>query len=91
MNYRGHIENGMVVFDQPPPLPDGTPVRVEAIAPPAADFWRSTTLEELAASQGVSAPASVEELVGGWPAEELNDDFEQAFTRWREQELDPRQ
>jgi hypothetical protein len=89
MNYRGRIENGMVVLDQPLPLPDGTPVRVEAIAFPPADFWRSTTLDELAAGQGVTAPASVEELVGGWPVEELNDKFEQEFTRWRELELEP--
>ena len=90
MNYRGHIEKGMVVLDQPLPLPDGTPVRVESIAPPAADFWRSSSLDELATEQGVSAPASVEELVGGWPADELNDDFEETFTRWRERELEPR-
>jgi hypothetical protein len=27
--YRGTIKNGVVVFDGPPPLPEGTPVRVE--------------------------------------------------------------
>jgi len=55
-----------------------------------ADFWRPSTLGELAAGQGVSAPASVEELVGGWPADELKDHFEDAFTAWREHELEPR-
>jgi hypothetical protein len=29
--FDGHIENGVVVFDQPVPLPDGTPVRVEPL------------------------------------------------------------
>jgi hypothetical protein len=33
MSLEGHIERGMVVLDQPLPLPDGTLVRVEAIAP----------------------------------------------------------
>ena len=33
-SYTGQLRNGMVVFEgQPPPLPDGTDVRVEAIAP----------------------------------------------------------
>ena len=35
MSLIGHIENGTVVFDTPPDLPDGTPVRVEPIAVPA--------------------------------------------------------
>ena len=26
--YRGHVANGVVVFDEPAPLPDGTEVRV---------------------------------------------------------------
>lgn len=30
MSFHGHIENGVVVFDQPVTLPEGTPVRVEA-------------------------------------------------------------
>ncbi|MFL5328781.1 MAG: hypothetical protein ACJ8C4_07680 [Gemmataceae bacterium] len=31
----GHIENGVVVFDQPVSLPNGTPVRVEISTSPA--------------------------------------------------------
>jgi hypothetical protein len=27
----GHVQNGMVVFDQPVSLPNGTPVRVEVV------------------------------------------------------------
>ena len=33
MTYRGKIKNGVVVFEQAPPLQDGTIVRVEADAP----------------------------------------------------------
>jgi hypothetical protein len=35
MIYRGHIRNGLVVFDTPVPLPDGTEVRVEPLGSPA--------------------------------------------------------
>jgi hypothetical protein len=33
MSFQGHIENGVVVFDEPVAIPEGTAVRVEAIAP----------------------------------------------------------
>ena len=29
MTYRGHVENGVVVFDEPVLLPDGLPVQIE--------------------------------------------------------------
>ena len=32
MTYSGHIENGRVVFDGAPGLPDGTPVVVSVVA-----------------------------------------------------------
>ncbi|MBO0697115.1 MAG: hypothetical protein J2P46_01855 [Zavarzinella sp.] len=34
MSFTGHISGGHVVFDQPVPLPEGTPVRVEPIEQP---------------------------------------------------------
>ena len=34
MLLEGHIRNGVVVFDEPVSLPDGTPVRVEPIEKP---------------------------------------------------------
>ena len=48
------------------------------------------SLDELAKRQGVSAPGVVADLFGGWPADELNDDFEEAFLHWRECELEQR-
>jgi hypothetical protein len=89
MSFQGHIEKGMVVVDRPLPLPDGTPVRVEPIEP--ANFWQSVSIDELADRQGVKAPKSVDELLGGWPADELNDDFDAASLHWRERELENRQ
>ena len=32
MSFTGHIVDGQVVLDEPAPLPDGTPVRVEQTA-----------------------------------------------------------
>ena len=34
MSFEGHIENGVVVFDESVTLPDGTAVRVEPVLPP---------------------------------------------------------
>ena len=31
MTFHGHIHNGVVILDEAPPLPEGTPVRVEVI------------------------------------------------------------
>ena len=31
MTYRGHVENGAVVLDEPLELPDGTVVRIEPL------------------------------------------------------------
>jgi hypothetical protein len=31
MILQGHIRNGVVILDEPPKLPEGTPVRVEAV------------------------------------------------------------
>jgi len=41
MSFTGHVENGVVVFDNPNALPDGTAVKVEALAPPARPTKRS--------------------------------------------------
>ncbi len=40
MSFHGHVENGVVVFDVPISLPNGTAVRVEPMAAnqPAADW-----------------------------------------------------
>jgi hypothetical protein len=88
MIYKGHIENGVVVFAEPIPLAPGTEVRVEAVAPAGADFWEPCSLEELARRQGVPVPESPEEMVGGWPDDELHDGFEEAVALWRERELE---
>jgi len=89
MTFQGHVEKGMVILDQPLPLPDGTPVVVEP-RPKTADFWQPCSLDELAQRQGVSAPRSPDDLLGGWPADEIDDDFEEALLSWRDCELEHR-
>jgi len=37
MVYHGHIQNGVIVFDNQPPWPEGTRVRIEAIQPAPSD------------------------------------------------------
>ncbi len=88
MTFQGHVEKGMVVLDELLPLPDGTPVVVEPIPRTSGEFWGSRSLDDLAKQQRVSAPRAVEDLLGGWPADERNDDFEEAFLSWRKGELD---
>ena len=68
-----------MILDRPLPSPDGTSVHVEPIAVALDDFWRSCSLEELARLQGVTTPGRVEALLGGWPADERDDHFEEAF------------
>ena len=41
MPYHGHIQNGVVVLDEPVPLPNGTEVRIEPV-----DSERRPTLAE---------------------------------------------
>ncbi len=49
------------------------------------DFWSGRTLEELARMQNVRPVERLEEIIGGWPAEELQDGFEEELARWRQE------
>lgn len=88
MSLHGHVKNGSVVLHEPLPWPDGTPVIVEAVPTPPPGFWQSYSLDELAVQQDVSAPRSPVELLGGWPMDELDDDFDGYLQRWREAKLE---
>ena len=48
------------------------------------DFWTGPTLEELARMQNVRPVERLEDTVGGWPAEELQDGLEEELARWRQ-------
>lgn len=47
-------------------------------------FWSSPTMEELAKMQNVRPVERLEDLIGGWPVEELQDGFEEELARWRQ-------
>jgi hypothetical protein len=46
-------------------------------------FWSGPTLEELAETQNVRPVERLEQVLGGWPKEELQDGFEEELARWR--------
>ena len=68
MGYRGHINHGVVVFDEHAPLADGQQVTVEPVAPiekiDPDRFWQKRTMEQLALEQGLGEPRPLEELIG---------------------------
>jgi hypothetical protein len=51
----------------------------------AGEFWRGLSFEELARLQGVKPVERLETLLGGWPAEEVEDGFEAELAGWRYQ------
>jgi hypothetical protein len=55
--------------------------------PPMAEFWRGASLDDLARQQGICPVEHLEDLLGGWPEDEVNDDFEIALERWRQESL----
>jgi hypothetical protein len=88
MTYRGTIHNGVVVFDGSQRPPEGTQVEIRPVAPVATPSNGSGTalLDQIAQQQGVTRPAKFDDLLGGWPAGEEGDGFEDAVTRWRSEE-----
>jgi hypothetical protein len=49
----------------------------------ADSFWHVWTIDELAALQGVEPIRSLDDVLGGWPEDELDDGFEDAVSQWR--------
>ena len=47
------------------------------------DFFRQASIESLALVQGVRPAERLEDLVGGWPEDQLDDGFEEAVIAWR--------
>lgn len=50
-------------------------------------FWKSKSIEELAKEQGLETAPELEKFMGGWPPEELNDDFENVYVKWRQSDV----
>ena len=49
-------------------------------------FWRSKSVDEFAEEQGLRSAPELEKFLGGWPEDELNDDFENVYVRWRQED-----
>lgn len=49
----------------------------------SGEFWHGLSFEELAQLQGVKPVDRLETLLGGWPAEEVEDGFEAELEDWR--------
>lgn len=84
MSYMGHIQHGVVVFNQPIPLPEGTAVVVEPtrkaeLTLPAADSWKERSIDDLKIEQGVTAAQRWEDVFGQgaslWDDDRQFDDF----------------
>jgi hypothetical protein len=93
MMLEGVVQNGMIVLKNGANLPDGTQVKVSVEQMPTkasleaeGSFFRSPTMDELAAAQSVTSPCFFDELLGGWPEEEKEDKFEEAVAAWRKEE-----
>jgi len=76
MSFEGHIQNGIVVFDEAVSLPDGTKVRVEPVASPNAD---PDTAKPILAD--TDQPRTVQQMAQAWKnisREILTDDVQLA-------------
>jgi hypothetical protein len=64
MSYRGHVENGVVILDEPATLPEGAPVQVDLVRSENRGDETGTTLYErlksvIGAAQGLPPDAAM--------------------------------
>ena len=88
MDFRGVFSNGVIRPIEPVQLPNGTEVDCHPVNGSASnsrpnDFWRGSSLQELATEQGVAPISNVADLRGDWPAEESLDDLIDAVRKGR--------
>lgn len=57
---------------------------VQEIARRQDEYRRGLSFEEIARRQGVRPVERIEDLLGGWPPEQIDDGFEEAVIRWRQ-------
>jgi hypothetical protein len=73
MSFQGHIENGVVVLDEPVSLPNGTVVRIEPVeaakekaeswGPVSADTDQPYTMQQMAqAWKGITKPIPEDDI-----------------------------
>jgi hypothetical protein len=81
MTYRGHIENGVAVLDEPGDLPDGTPVVIQPMGTFA--FQENLSVAQLFERQQVQPATQPSDLAGDWPAGDSLEEFLSAVREGR--------
>jgi hypothetical protein len=51
--------------------------------PEVNEFWGRSSFEELARQQGVRPVERLDQLLGGWPEDQIGDGFEDTLEHWR--------
>ena len=61
MSFQGHIENGLVVLDEPLSLPNGTAVRIEPVEAPRekAESWGPVVAD-------TDQPRTLQQMAQAW-------------------------
>jgi hypothetical protein len=85
VEFRGHVENGMIRPSEPIDLPNGTEVEIRPLVTTSEAereliesnrrFWARPSLEDLIREQGIEPIQDLEEFAGVWPSDEDIDDF----------------
>jgi hypothetical protein len=76
----------MPAFLQQPQTLRDLPGRLRETPAPEDGFWQGWTFDQQAAAQGATRPCSLDDLLGGWPEEEKDDQFEEAVAHWRKED-----
>ncbi len=72
MTYRGHVENGIVVLDDPVALPDGAPVQVDLLSEEAGTSLYDRLKSVIGKAQGLppDAAQNVDHYLYGQPKQQ---------------------
>jgi hypothetical protein len=64
-------------------VPVHKPNLIESPAPKYPGFSQRPSIEELIRQQGIRPVQSIDDLLGGWPEDQIDDGFEEALKEWR--------
>ncbi|MFL6195406.1 MAG: hypothetical protein ACJ75H_14610 [Thermoanaerobaculia bacterium] len=64
-------------------MPVRKPILIESPAPQYPSFWHRPSIDELMRQQGTRPVECIDDLLGGWPEDQIDDGFEEALKEWR--------
>jgi hypothetical protein len=72
MTYRGHVENGIVVLDEPVALPEGAPVQVDLLGEDAGTSLYDRLKSVIGKAQGLppDAAQNIDHYLYGQPRQQ---------------------